>query len=92
MISALSSGISGMKAMQSAVDGHGASIASASATMMAAASPSSVVSLSGVQPGNGGDLASSVVGMNQSVLMYKANANVVEAADEALGTLLDLTA
>ena len=93
MISALSSGISGMNAMQSLVDSHGGEIARASATMMSASSPSSIVNLSGNQPAaDTDDLASNIVGMNESVLLYKANASTVKAADEALGTLLNMTA
>lgn len=38
----------------------------------------------------GDALANSMVGMNEAVLMYKANASTVRAADAMMGTLLDI--
>lgn len=39
-----------------------------------------------------GDFAASMVGLRSSEIQVKASANVVKAADEMLGTLIDLRA
>ncbi len=102
MINALASGISGMNAMQSVIDANSSKVAQQTTAIAKASadSPSSVVTLTGGQSDEqfGGqsatavsdDLADSMVGMNEAVLMYKANANTVRAADEVMGTLLDI--
>jgi len=90
MITALANGLTGMDAMQSQVGRHSASIAQQSTFASSDADPSSRVSLSG--EAEAGDLENSLVGMKESVLLYKANANTVRAADEMLGTLLDIKA
>ena len=82
MINALSSGLAGMRAMQGAVDGHAARIAATTLPIAAGATPA--VGLA--------DLGGDLLGMRESVLLYKANAETVQAADEALGSLLSLTA
>jgi len=93
MIDALSNGLGGMLAQQSRMDAHAGKIAGAAKGLNGAAGPSAMVSLSGAQPASGIDgLETSMVGMNESLLMYKANASVVKAADEALGTLLETRA
>lgn len=95
MIGALSNGLSGMLTQQSRVDAYAGKIAGAAVTGLngAGGSPSAIVSLSGNAPAAGiDDLASSLVGMNESLLLYKANASMVKAADDMLGSLLEARA
>ncbi len=86
MISALSSGLGGMQAMQASVDTRAARIAASSLPVAGASSQTA--------PTNGefADLSSDLLGMKESVLLYKANAETVQAVDEALGSLLSLSA
>ena len=93
MIGPLANGLAGLAAAQSAVDSNAAKIARAALPQQANGAPSSVVSLSSATTDvNTEDLASGIVGLTASTAIYKANARVVEAADEMLGTLLNTRA
>jgi hypothetical protein len=102
MINALSSGLAGMNAMQNQINLNATAIArnnpnpsspSASSNPGNSTSPASIVSLSGNQSTTGGDsLATNLVGMKESTLLYQANAQTVKTADQTLGTLLQAKA
>lgn len=99
LVSAMSTALTGMSSADAKLDATANNIANLDTPGYTPTQPDLVslsdnagVAVAGYSPdSNGGpDLPTELVNLKQSATLYKANAQVVRASDQMLGTLLDV--